>query len=470
MSEPTSTSAAPNAEQQRRYEWAHVPMAHRPWVPLAVAAGLAGLALLLINLPGVLRYPALPGQTAMAPVDAQRNAALEEHNRSLREQIEQARRLLGRNVCVRDGTLFEPPSLLPSGRSEMVPNAPTSPPTGTAASDAAGPVGPVLGTPALQNPAPSSGQPVAAEARPIGAEEGGNLLPKAPETMQVPRGSVPNFEGNFTDLLDKTTVLVLVPPRGMGSGFFISPRHIVTNRHVVDGAANNAPILVTNKLLGGLKPARLVAKSEQGAPGNPDFAVLEIEASSTSPPAMPLTNAMGRLQRVIAAGFPGIVTASDQKLEALKQGDRSAIPDLVLTQGAITVVQNRESGRPIIGHEATISPGNSGGPLVDDCARVVGVNTYGIFDESGKHKVNYALAVASLIAFLNTHSVAFEVNDSVCQPTAARAGDAGTPQPGAASPAALGGAAGSPNSPGAGGPALAADKAGGNTVTGVGKP
>ena len=131
---------------------------------------------------------------------------------------------------------------------------------------------------------------------------------------------------------------------------------------------------------------------------------------------MPLTTTVSRLQRVTAAGFPGIVTQSDEKLERLRRGDSSSIPETVLTQGTVTVVQNREAGTPIIGHEATVSPGNSGGPLVDDCGRVVGVNTYGISDETGRFKVNYALGVASLAAFLRSNNITFQTSDGACVP------------------------------------------------------
>ena len=46
-----------------------------------------------------------------------------------------------------------------------------------------------------------------------------------------------------------------------------------------------------------------------------------------------------------------------------------------MTQGVVTVVQNRGQDLPIVIHTADISPGNSGGPLIDERGRVVGVVT-----------------------------------------------------------------------------------------------
>jgi S1-C subfamily serine protease len=413
-SSQTPNSAAPQPQQtveargRPEVELLTVPWLYQSWVPLALAAALAGVALVLLHIPGVLRYPTTRPAVSGASVDRSRAAELEQRNQSLRDQIAQARSLLERNVCVLDGELVVPPrSLIPPASDRTQPAAPAAPSSPRKSG--------VQAQPDRQTaapPQPSTGPDGFTRVTP---EEGGNILPRAPEQTPVPKDAARNFEGNLADLLDKATVLV-VAGKGIGSGFFVSPRLIVTNRHVVDAAREETGFWVVSKLLGGVKRARLIAKSGSGPAGSPDYSVLELEAPAANAPTMPLTMTVSRLQRVTAAGFPGVVTQSDDKLERLRRGDSSSIPETVLTQGTVTVVQNREAGTPIIGHEATVSPGNSGGPLVDDCGRVVGVNTYGISDETGRFKVNYALGVASLAAFLRSNNITFQTSDGQCVP------------------------------------------------------
>lgn len=340
----------------------------RGWVPVMVAAALAGLALLLLHIPGVLQYPTYP--VAPAPVetsradDAQRLAAEQERNAALRQQIARAKRLLEQNVCVKEGDLFYP----------IIPKP--------------------------GDPAGSGGlQPVPP------ADEGG-LISKPPEKIKFTPRSVPtapNFEGNLVELLERSTVLVISPPNGRGSGFVVAPGKIVTNRHVVANNPNSQ-LFVANRQLGGVRRARVVAATPAGDTMAPDYALISLDGADDLP-VLPVAADVARLQRVIAAGFPGIVTMSDEKNAALNNGDASAIPEMAVTQGAVTVVQNRESGRPIVGHEATISPGSSGGPLVDECGRLVGVNTFGLFDQSGRYHANYAQGVGSLLAFLSENGI-----------------------------------------------------------------
>lgn len=140
---------------------------------------------------------------------------------------------------------------------------------------------------------------------------------------------------------------------GSGSGFIIDPEgHVVTNNHVVTGAA-----LLKVYLDGEPEPvnARVVGVAECA-----DLAVIKLPGRGY--PYLTWYDKPIRVGLdVYAAGFP--------------LGD----PEYTLTRGI--VAKARADGRRawasvknVIEHDANINPGNSGGPLVTADGQVVGVN------------------------------------------------------------------------------------------------
>jgi S1-C subfamily serine protease len=141
-----------------------------------------------------------------------------------------------------------------------------------------------------------------------------------------------------------------------GSGFVFDDRgHIVTNNHVVAGAAGGSVSVV------GSDGRRLTAEVVGTDPGT-DIAVLRVTPSAALRPLDPADPAATRVgEPVLAVGSPlglsGTVTA----------GIISALDRQVRLGGTArqTAVQT----------DASINPGNSGGPLVNARGEVVGVNT-----------------------------------------------------------------------------------------------
>ena len=124
------------------------------------------------------------------------------------------------------------------------------------------------------------------------------------------------------------------------------------------------------------------------------------------------------LTNVVAAGFPGDVLETDTQFTALLQGDLSAVPSLSVTDGSIITEQALAEGTNVLVHSAPLSNGNSGGPLVYYCGRVVGVNTF--VRRGDLRTLNFALASQDLLTFLNGTPAATSVVEDACRPQVMR--------------------------------------------------
>ena len=126
---------------------------------------------------------------------------------------------------------------------------------------------------------------------------------------------------------------------------------------------------------------------------------------------MPFTRSA--LSEVVAAGYPAIALSQDRNLRRLAAGDLKASPEVVLTKGTVSAVQNKERNTPMVLHSADTSAGNSGGPLIDSCGRVVGINTY-IVTSRQTTKANYALGSSWLAGFLRGAKAPFDWRADNC--------------------------------------------------------
>lgn len=350
----------------------------RPWLPVLIACVVAGLALILLLIPGVLLYPEREARTVDSSelLDIQRD-----NNEALEERIDKLKKLLDSNVCVAEEGL-----LIPGEDGSLIPIPPV---------DQAN-------------------------------------LPELPDNTQVPEESVPEgveFQGSLVELLDQSTVLVInADSGGHGTGFFVAPGRVVTNMHVV-GNPPAQSLFILGKGLQQPREARVAAHTGSFEFFSPDFALLEV-AGVGNLPHLTLTTQADRLQDVVATGYPGLLTDTDEDIQRLVQGDLGSMPEPSVTQGVITT---RQAPRdvPVLVHTAMISGGNSGGPLVDRCGRVVGVNTFTRTSEEDAGRMNYALASEALLAFLNQNGVSTTTSDQACRPQARASGPSA---PGAATP------------------------------------
>jgi len=179
---------------------------------------------------------------------------------------------------------------------------------------------------------------------------------------------------------------------GHGSGFAVAPNRIVTNAHVVAAAAQypgDVAVGVVPSEGSQAYRARVVAIDPPR-----DLALLELEQGSV--PAIPLyVGPLADGAPVAALGYPGNVDLATA---------RSA-EDYIVPRPPTRSVGIFSNLRPINGiatllHTANIARGHSGGPLLDQCGRVLGVNTLITRNEAGDAPFAFAVANRELAAFL----------------------------------------------------------------------
>lgn len=237
------------------------------------------------------------------------------------------------------------------------------------------------------------------ELRSYGRGESGPL-PSAnasdPEAANIP-------QDGLVGLLQSAAVVV-VNSQGSGSGFFIDPHTIVTNRHVVEDVKGDT-VFIASKAIGTFLKVKIVSISLGSEIGSADFALLRLEKPPAGIKVLPISKQPSPLQNVVAVGFPGSGIRSDQ----------GQVPAPIFTTGDVSAVQPQASGVTFIIHTADISPGSSGGALVDRCGSVVGVNTFvQSSDSKAEGRRLFALSADSLRKFLDASGQAY-TNASDCQ-------------------------------------------------------
>lgn len=191
-----------------------------------------------------------------------------------------------------------------------------------------------------------------------------------------------------------------------GSGFAVASDKIVTNAHVVRLARqypqNSIVVVVPSE---GSKPflARIEAFD-----ASKDLAVLT--AIDANLPA--LTIFAGDLKSgedVATLGYPGNVDQAT--LRNLREYVTPQEP--VLAEGNFSNIRSINNIEALI-HNANIARGNSGGPLVDECGRVLGVNTFQTANNSGDSSFAFASSSRELVRFLRRANVSVKTIAEPC--------------------------------------------------------
>ena len=170
--------------------------------------------------------------------------------------------------------------------------------------------------------------------------------------------------------------------RAAGSGFVWDDEgHIVTNKHVIDGADRIIVVLSD----GIQTDAELV-----GDDPDSDLAVIRITDKSVRPPAIAVgdSDTIKPGQLAVAIGDPF------SRGFSMTSGIISAVGR------TINPTESNFSVPRVVQHDAATNPGNSGGPLLNRKGEVVGINTQIISETGGFSGVGLAIPVnlAKLVA------------------------------------------------------------------------
>lgn len=193
---------------------------------------------------------------------------------------------------------------------------------------------------------------------------------------------------------------------GHGSGVAIAPGRIVTNAHVVELAERYPDNVVV-----GVVPSE-GDKSYQGRvvayDAERDLALIQF-TGATLPPAALYTGPASEGDPVVALGYPGNVDLATAKSAA----DYIRPTSPVRSEGVFSGRRSL-SGVEVLLHTANIARGNSGGPLLDRCGRVIGINSAITRGEDGDSPFGFAIADTELAAFLRAAKQPFAAVGTPC--------------------------------------------------------
>lgn len=201
--------------------------------------------------------------------------------------------------------------------------------------------------------------------------------------LSTPGGQAPApIAGSAQANLLSSVVLLVVPKRGSGTGFFVTKDGLlVTNAHVIGSKDAKVVALWDASAKRTAVPMRVVDYNEAD-----DLALLKPESSGSFQPLV--MSEMYDLSRPLkAAGFPLAGTMAEQL--------HTSPSDIVVTSGTLNSARKNDAGRiEWIQHDCNIASGNSGGPLIDSTSgAVIGVNSR-VVTPDGQNSHGSAMSLA----------------------------------------------------------------------------
>jgi len=196
-------------------------------------------------------------------------------------------------------------------------------------------------------------------------------------------------------------------PVSHGTGFSVGGERIVTNAHVVSEAIEDKRLAI------GIVPPEggdaVYARPVSISPRN-DLAILATTQAMNLPPLTIAGNPDTLSGAVTAIGYPMNV----DRAQGLGSRDIfRAVPPVTATG----FLSGRRPSRDFdtLLHTAPIARGNSGGPLVDECGRLVGVNSFGAESAGAEAEFFFAVSTRELLPFLRANGIKPQLNSLPCR-------------------------------------------------------
>ncbi len=195
-----------------------------------------------------------------------------------------------------------------------------------------------------------------------------------------------------------------------GSGVAIAGDKILTNAHVVEELRYDPNLRI------GIIPsegatnyaATIIAYSPKN-----DLALLQISGKGRITAANLFIGPVADGSDVFAIGYPGTVDIA----QGLSLADMIRPTPPVKTKGNTSAGRSAKDFNTLL-HTAPIGGGNSGGPLVDSCGRIIGINSFGSLSNGNDAEFFFAIAASEISKFLRQANVTVETSNSICRSVA----------------------------------------------------
>ncbi|MGH9386756.1 MAG: trypsin-like peptidase domain-containing protein [Vicinamibacterales bacterium] len=222
-------------------------------------------------------------------------------------------------------------------------------------------------------PPESPARPLQTAAVPVPHQSAAVLVPPQPGSVAAPPLAIPSPAASLEDVVNQVSpaVVRIETSKGSGSAFYIRSDTLLTNVHVVGDSAS-----ITVRRLDGTTTLARVERT------SPLFDIAILRVSNPVP-----------TQATIEMGFTENVRVGQ---EVFAIGSALGTLHNTVTRGIVSAV--RQSGNAtLVQTDASLNPGNSGGPLLDRSGTAIGIATMGY---GGMQGLNFAVGIGHARALI----------------------------------------------------------------------